>query len=461
MTVGELRPAGRRLKLSYLLVVVLPLLGVATLLIVSRSGSIHGGSGPGPDLTAQLLVSVLVVMLAARGFGAVARRLGQPPVLGEIIAGLCLGPSLLGLVAPKAQAWLFPAGLQPVLHGLAELGLVALMFVVGREAAATSARAQGWLVPAIAQACVAGPFLAGMRLAIPLFHGWAGPHAGRLTFELFLGTTLSITALPVLARILSIRAMTGTDVGRLSLLSAAVADAGTWCLMAVVVAAGSGSGATAVRTVALTVGFGTVLLVFGRKLLRRYADAPGVLLGGLVLAGAATAAIGITPVFGAFAYGLVCPPSPAAATLTDRLERTVAEPLLPFFFLGTGLVTDIWRGSFGPDQLLVAVAVLVVAVAGKTTGPYVMARSARLGHPDALRLAALLNTRGLTELVVLNLGLSLGLLSPGLFTVLLAMALITTMATVPLLRLIDRRYPLEPGPGASLDQGSLPEQARG
>ena len=111
--------------------------------------------------------------------------------------------------------------------------------------------------------------------------------------------------------------------------------------MAVVVAAGSGSGATAVRTVALTVGFGTVLLVFGRKLLRRYADAPGVLLGGLVLAGAATAAIGITPVFGAFAYGLVCPPSPAAATLTDRLERTVAEPLLPFFFLGTGLVTDI------------------------------------------------------------------------------------------------------------------------
>ena len=114
-----------------------------------------------------------------------------------------------------------------------------------------------------------------MLLAIPLFHGWAGPHAGRLTFELFLGTTLLITALPVLARILSIRAMTGTDVGQLSLLSAAVADAGTWCLMAVVVAAGSGSGATAVRTVALTVGFGTVLLVFGRKLLRRYADAPG------------------------------------------------------------------------------------------------------------------------------------------------------------------------------------------
>ena len=139
----------------------------------------------------------------------------------------------------------------------------------------------------------------------------------------------------------------------------------------------------------------------------------------------------------------------------------MAEPLLPFFFLGTGLVTDIWRGSFGPDQLLVAVAVLVVAVAGKTTGPYVMARSARLGHPDALRLAALLNTRGLTELVVLNLGLSLGLLSPGLFTVLLAMALITTMATVPLLRLIDRRYPLELVLGASLDQGSLPEQARG
>ncbi|WP_406315040.1 cation:proton antiporter [Streptosporangium sp. NBC_01639] len=436
----------------YVLTAVVPALIAFGLLVRMGTSSTArpGGtltSGPA-DHAVQLFVSITVVILAARMFGRLAGRLGQPRVIGEIFAGICLGPSVLGAIAPQAGAWLFPADLRPVLQGLADLGLVALMFVVGQETRQTSLKGQGGIAMKVAHAGIAGPFLGGTLLAFLLYPDWAGPQANPVVFSMFLGSALSITAFPVLARILAERGMMHSMLGRLSMLCAAIADVVAWCLIAAMTAvAGRDTPARAALTVALVVVYGVAMVWLARPLLARvFAALEGrpdeirllVLLAGLLLSAAVTSAIGIHAIFGAFLYGLCCPAEPLTR-LTERISTVSGVLLLPFFFLGTGLRTDLWRGGFDTALLGVTVLITLVAMLGKLAGPTLMARSSGLSWPDSTTLGVLLNTRGLTELVVLNLGLSLGLLGERLFVALVAMALVTTAMAAPLLGLLDRR----------------------
>ncbi|RCG33319.1 cation:proton antiporter [Sphaerisporangium album] len=438
--------------LVYVLTAVVPAVIALGLLVAVSGASGRGGTTPAIgtapiDHTVQLFVSIAMVILAAKVFGRLARRLGQPPVVGEIFAGICLGPSVLGALAPEAVGWLFAPELRPVLQGLADLGLIALMFVVGQESRQTSLRGQGRIAMAIAHAGVAGPFLGGALLAILLYRDWAGPRADPVVFAMFLGSALSITAFPVLARILAERDMLRSMLGRLSMLCAAIADVVAWCLIAAMTAiAGRDTPARAVLTVLLVIVYGVAMVWLGRPWLERIFTALEgrgeplrllVLLAGLLLSAAATSAIGIHAIFGAFLYGLCCPAG-LLTRLTGQIDMVAGTLLLPFFFVGTGLRMDVWRSGFDAELVGVALLVIVVAMLGKLAGPMLMARSSGLSWHDSTGLGVLLNARGLTELVVLNLGLALGLIGDRLFVALVVMALVTTAMTAPLLGLLDR-----------------------
>ncbi|GII63925.1 hypothetical protein Skr01_40100 [Sphaerisporangium krabiense] len=442
-------PRPRAAVPTYLLVVAVPALIALALLLTAResSGPRTTGGPVAADHGVQLFISFALVILAAELFGRFAVRLGQPMVVGEIFAGICLGPSVLGGFAPGVVSWLFPAELRPVLQGLADLGLVALMFCVGQETRHAPLKGQRRTAMAVAHAGIAGPFLGGVLLATFLYRDWAGPQANPVIFAMFLGSALSITAFPVLARILVERDMLRTMAGRLSMLCAAIADVVAWCLIAAMTAvAGRDTPAHAVITVVLVVVYGAAMATLGRRLLERlFAALEGrgdelrllVLLAGLLLSAAATSAIGIHAIFGAFLYGLCCPTG-ALSKLTEQINVVSATLLLPFFFVGTGLRTDIWRSGFDLGLAGVTALIVVVAMAGKVAGPVLMARASGLGRHDAATVGVLLNTRGLTELVVLNLGLALGLLGDRLFVALVLMALITTAMTAPLLGLLNR-----------------------
>lgn len=445
------KPSLTRRMLIYLLFVVIPVLGAA-LAMIATAGSAAPATAAheiGEDFAARLLIAVAVVVVVAMLGGWLAKQARQPPVIGEILAGLALGPSLLGALWPTGQEWLFPSTVYPVLSGLAEIGLAILMFLTGAEIDSTALRRDRYVAGTLAQASLAGPFFGGVLLAIWLYPSWSGSNASPIVFQLFLACALSITALPVLARILQAKAMTNTRVGQLSLTVAAIGDVSTWCLVAVIVAIAGHTPGTAVRTALLTVAFCVVLLRTGRSAItrvfvlldRRQAPAAAhtaVILLGLVVCASTTAAIGITPIFGAFVFGAVCPSHPAAQAVADQLARYACPVLLPFFFLKTGLGMQVPNSGLGAALLTTTTAVLVVAVASKAVGVYAVARAAALGRETAARLAILLNARGLTELVLLDLGRRLGIIGDHLFTVLLIVTLLTTCATAPLLDLLDR-----------------------
>lgn len=445
------RTATGRILRTYLLFVVIPILCVLFALFSAPVPSPGlSTADAGHDVGEHLLIAVAVVILAACVGGWLAKRAGQPPVIGEILVGVALGPSLLGTVWSSGQAWLFPSSVSPVLTGLAELGLVVLMFLTGREINLDDLR-RNWQGPGlVAQAAIAGPFLGGVLLAMWLYGTWAGPHASPVVFQLFLGCAMSITALPVLARILTARGMTEGKVGQLSLTVAAIGDAVTWCLVAVIVAVAGNTPLAAARTAFLTVAFGLLVLCLGQPILTRLlarldrtrAPAPvqtAALLLGLVCCAYATSTIGITAIFGAFLFGLACPSHPAVTALTTQLTRYACPVLLPFFFVKTGLATDIPYNHLGWAILGVTAAVLMVATVTKATGAYVAARSITMGRAASARLAILLNARGLTELVLLDLGRRLGIIGEQLFVVLVLVTLVTTCAAAPLLDMVDRR----------------------
>jgi Kef-type K+ transport system membrane component KefB len=439
----------RRLALAYAVTVLLPL-AVALVLLVPRlrdhpSAPWHGSAPTVVDVGTRLLALAAVVILAAYAAGALAARLGQPRVVGEILAGLCLGPSLLGAVAPQVAAWLMPAALMPAVTALAEFGLVMFIFSVGREAQRHAIRGRGGVAVALAHSSISVACAGGIGLGLLLYPRWAGANVGLVAFALFMGCALAITAFPVLARILRERGMQHDRIGVLSLLSAAVADITAWFLLAVAIALAHGRASSGVLvTVVLTAVFAALMLGPVKRLLRmlfarleRRRDGamlvPALLVAGLLGSAYVTSVIGISAIFGAFVYGLVVPDDlrllrPAA----EKMDDVSAAVLLPFFFLGTGLRVDLWHARL--DGVLAAV--LLVAVVGKTVGPIVVARLARFGWRESLGLGALLNTRGLTELVVLNIGLSMGIIGGPLFAVLVLMAVITTMMTGPALNLL-------------------------
>lgn len=390
------------------------------------------------ELARHLLLASAVIVLAAYLGGRVAARLGQPRVLGEIVAGIVLGPSILGAVWPAATSTLFPADLLPLLKVMADVGLVLFMFLVGLELDHQHLRGQGHRAVVVSHTSIIVPFLLGAGLGWWL-HPRVGGTSSTLAFCLFIGAAMAVTAFPVLARILQETGLDRTRVGAMTLACAAVDDVTAWCVLAVVLAVAQGTGAgTVVVTVGLAAAFALAMWFGLRPLLARLPEVPAPLAIGLALLGAwATDAIGIHAIFGAFMVGVIMPRTPGdRLVLVDRLEVAVGSLLLPVFFMLVGLSTRL--GLVDTAELwLITAAVLVVAVVGKLGGAGLAAHAMGETWRDSWTIGVLMNTRGLTEIVILTVGLERGIITDTMFTVMVIMALATTFSAVPILRRIQ------------------------
>jgi Kef-type K+ transport system membrane component KefB len=407
------------------------------------------------DTLLHVLLALVVVIVVARAIGTLFGLFHQPPVVGEILAGILLGPSLLGRVAPAAAAYVLPQSVAPFLGVLSEVGIILYMFLVGLELDPSLLRHRGNATVAVGLASILAPFLCGLALALYLYPMASTRDVPFIVFALFLGVSMSVTAFPVLARILTDRKMHKSRMGVIALACAAVNDVAAWCMLAFVVSVVQARAAGALITFALTVGYvGLIAFVVRPAMVRlsRLYGLRGRLTQGvmaivfvvLLLSSLATHAIGIHAVFGAFALGAVIPhDSGLARELTDRLEDLVVVLLLPAFFAFTGLHTQIGQMTHGA-QWIMAALIILVASAGKFGGSLFAARLTGLGWRDSTRLGVLMNTRGLMELIVLDIGLQLRVLSPALFAMLVLMALVTTFMTTPVLHLLARSEPQEP-----------------
>ncbi len=397
------------------------------------------------SLIGHLLLAWVVVIVVARGLGQLFRKLLQPAVMGEVVGGILLGPSLLGLFWPDLQAFLFPAETIPWLGWIAQAGIVVYMFLLGLELDGPTLRRQGRNTVVISLASMFFPFCLGFLLAILADATLAGPLASKTSYALFVGVAMSITAFPVLARILADTGLRRTPLGNLALACAALNDVAAWCLLALVAGLAQTKTLAGTPTLVLAAVYLAAMLGVVRPLLRRLR--PGahlVLLMLLVLSATVTDWIGLHALFGAFLLGVIVPKNAAPGVpCVQRLEVWVRLILLPVFFAYTGLRTQIGLLD-SPHDWLLCVMIITVATAGKLGGASLAARWAGQRWRDAVTLGVLLNTRGLVELIVLNAGLELHLLSPKMFTLLVVMALATTLMTCPLLQLLARKAPARP-----------------
>lgn len=394
-----------------------------------------------------LLLQLIVIILATRICGALFLRVGQPRVMGEIVAGIVLGPSVLGLLSPGTMGFLFPASSMDTLRLFSQIGVTLFMFVVGMELDVEQLRRRAHAAIMVSHASIIVPFLLGAALSLALYSSLAPPDTSFNAFALFIGVAMSITAFPVLARILNDRGMSKSHLGSMAITCAAVDDVTAWCILALVIAIAQADAVTGViLTIGLTLIFVSIMVLvikpqFGR-LTEARADkqehSAGALAGVLafVLACALlTEAIGIHALFGAFLAGVVMPGSGGVRRLLkEKLETFSSVVLLPLFFAFTGLRMQIGLLNDWQSWLLCAVIVMV-AIAGKLGGSMLMARWTGMNWRDSFSLGVLMNTRGLVELVVLNIGYDLGILSARTFAMMVLMALITTFMTGPLLSL--------------------------
>ncbi len=402
------------------------------------------------DALKHVLLALAVVIAASRALGAVFRWLRQPPVIGEVVAGLVLGPSLLGHVAPSVQAFLLPREVAPYLGVIAQVGVILFMFLVGLELDTRLLRKRSNATIAISHASIVVPFVLGSMLALWLYPKLSSNDVRFTGFALFMGVSLSVTAFPVLARILADTGLVRTRLGTVALACAAVDDATAWCLLAFVVSIVRAEATSSFVTIGLTLLYVAAMLLVVRpvvgRLVRRQElvgrlDRGATTLAFLALLASAlvTESIGIHALFGAFLLGAIVPhDSLLARELTRRLEDFVIVLLLPVFFAFTGMRTQIGLLSSATDWLLCGVIVAVACV-GKFGGSAVAARFTGFSWREACSLGVLMNTRGLMELVVLNVGLDLGVISPRLFAMLVIMAVVTTLLTSPVLHALERR----------------------
>jgi Kef-type K+ transport system membrane component KefB len=399
-------------------------------------------------LVAIFFLAAVIVMLAARALGTVAVKLRQPRVMGEIVAGIALGPTIFGWLAPGLQAAVFATDILPAFGVAANLGLVLYMFLVGLEVDVSQLRGRVTQAAAISNTSVALPMILGLIVAVPLYE-LVGPDKRFVAFALFMGVAMSITAFPVLARILVERRMLKRPVGALTLACAAIDDVTAWFLIALATAvAVAGTAADVLQTIALAIAFCLFMWLLVRPLLGRAAVAfdeagrvPGgwvaAILAGILLSAFATEEIGIAVIFGAFIMGLVMPRNAGLTEdVTHRIEDLVVILLLPLFFAYTGLKTNI---GLLDRPVLWALTLLLIAVAivGKFVGAMLAARLTGFDWRASAVIGTLMNTRGLTELIVLNLALEKGVISDALFAMLVIMALVTTFMAGPLLSLFD------------------------
>ncbi|MBL8271280.1 MAG: cation:proton antiporter [Steroidobacter sp.] len=405
----------------------------------------------------HLFVQLLVIIAAARLLGQVFTGFGLPAVVGEMTAGILLGPSLFGWVAPAAFAFVFPVDSLGALRLLSQIGICLFMFSVGMELNLSHARNKAPTAVAVSHASIVVPFVMGVTLAYFLFVDYAGPAASFVGFALFMGISMSITAFPVLARILQERGLLRTPLGTTAITCAAVDDVTAWSILAFVVAivrSSSLSGAAlALALVGLLIAIMTLVVRralphwLGQKRLTEAEPSNSTLavIVCIVLASAlSTEVIGIHALFGAFLAGTVMPNAEGfRERIRARVEKFSSVLLLPLFFAFTGLRTQVGLLD-DANSFLLCLLIIAVATAGKLGASAIAARITGMKWNESLQLGALMNTRGLMELIALNIGYDLGILSPAIFTMLVIMALVTTFMTGPLLTLFRRKA--EPAP---------------
>ncbi len=464
----------KRTSLYYLVTITLAALAIAWILRLGASLPAPGGAAgvareSAADVSAweaawlgikanfehplsHLFVQLLVIIAVSRLMGKGFMRLGQPAVVGEMAAGILLGPSLFGWLAPDAFVFVFPESSLGSLRLLSQVGVCLFMFAVGMELDVSHVRNKARMVVMVSHAGIVLPYLLGVLLAYFLFNSLAAPGATFTAFALFMGIAMSITAFPVLARILQERGLTKTFLGSTALTCAAVGDVTAWSILAFVVAIAGATNLGGAAVNLLFVVVFTAVMIWGvRKALpvwlgeRRLASeepSKGTLATVLCVVMAAalcTEAIGIHALFGAFLAGAIMPDRHGFRhKLNVRVENFSTVLLLPLFFVFTGLRTQI--GLLNDVQgWLLCLLIIAVATLGKLGGSAVTARFTGMSWRDSLQLGALMNTRGLMELIALNIGYDLGILSPRIFTMLVIMALATTMLTGPLLTLFGGR----------------------
>lgn len=412
----------------------------------------------------NVVVHVAATLAAVIGLGfllgRVFRVLGQPPVIGEILAGILLGPSLLGVISPEAMHLLIPSpssdphGQVPAaLKAVSQLGVILYMFLVGLELNAGRLATQAHTTVAVSHASIVIPFVFGAMLALTLYPIYSHEGVPFTSFAMFLGVAMAITAFPVLARILTDRGLEKTDLGSVALGCAAADDVTAWCLLALVVGVAQAEGHRAMQVIGGSIAFIALMFLVVRPLLqpltRKWDQASGNLpplaVSGtflaVLLASISTEVIGIHAVFGAFLLGTVIPhDSKIAREFTAKLKDPVTVLLLPGFFAYTGMRTQFSLVTSWEDWMWCGVIILV-ATAGKFGGTLLASRLNGLSWRDSAALGTLMNTRGLMELIVLNIGLDLGIISPTIFAMMVVMALVTTVATAPIVHFLIPKRP--------------------
>ena len=399
-----------------------------------------------------LLIQIIAVLLMVRLFGYLFNYIGQPGVIGEIVAGIVLGPSVLGALFPDAFQFLFPPDSLTNLELLSQVGLILFMFVIGMELDFSVLKNKINETLVISHAGILVPFFLGILSSYWIYEEYASSQTPFLPFALFIGISMSITAFPVLARIIQERNMTKTPLGTLAIASAANDDVTAWCLLAVVIAISkAGSFASALYSVGLAVVYIAIMFLVVRPFLKKvgevYANQEAInktfvafILLILIISSCITEVIGIHALFGAFMAGVVMPSNIGfRKVMMEKVEDISLVFFLPLFFAFTGLRTEI--GLINSLELwLVCLLLVTVAVAGKLGGCAVAARLVGESWKDSLTVGTLMNTRGLMELVALNIGYEMGVLPPSIFVILVIMALVTTFMTTPLLHLVERFF---------------------
>lgn len=395
----------------------------------------------------MLLLQIIIIVGLSRIFGFLFRLAGQPAVVGEIISGIILGPSLIGSYFPGFSAFVFPAGSLQNLQLLSQIGLAFFMFIVGMELDLTKLRARAGDALVISHASISLNYFLGVVLSYFLFDAFAPPGISFLSFALFMGIAMSITAFPVLARILQERKLTKSTLGGIALTTAAIDDITAWCILAVIIGLVKASNPTgAVLTILLTVLFVIIMFRIVSPLLNRLQkkniegkySRTVIILALFVLFSSAycTQLIGIHGLVGAFLAGTIMPDNlKFREVLKDKLEDVSVLILLPIFFVVTGLRTQVGLLNEG-HMWITCLVIILVAVIGKVGGVGLASRVMGLNWKDSWSLGVLMNTRGLMQMVVLNIGYDMGILSPEIFAIMVLMALSTTFMTGPLLSLI-------------------------
>ncbi len=405
------------------------------------------------QLAIQFFLQLTVILLACRLVGLLAAKLGQPQVIAEMVTGVLLGPSLFGLYWPEAQGWLFPKQSTQVLFPVSQLGLAIYMFIVGLEFRVDIVQQKLRSAVAVSLAGMIAPFVLGAALAwIFLQHTSLFP-AGTGTMEamLFLGASMCITAFPMLARIIEHKKLKGTTMGAVSLGAGAVNDAAAWCLLAIVLASRSQDWNQALLHIGAGIAFVALVLSVLRPLLRKwermFLKDDALSAGGmtvilvLMLAGAwFTDLIGLHAVLGAFVVGVAIPRGAVVRDLTSRIEPLTVALLLPLFFTYSGLNTKMGLLDSG-FLWLMCLAVVVVATLGKGVACWLAARATGIPNREALGIGTLMNVRGLMELIIINIGLERGIISPGLFAILVVMAIVTTVTACPVFDRLTKNQP--------------------